>query len=424
MKPSKYNYYISQETGKLLIFNGRTKRFFEVSSQNANAFKDILGHPSGDNFEKYKAFLIRMRNEGFVLDDEVDEQALMEDLYERMRAPHSYMLLVYTTFQCNLRCWYCIQKHQDTYMSKEVAEKVKLHISKYLIKNHIHDFHLSWFGGEPLLAYDIIVEVTKFAKDFCEKNKIRFTSGITSNGLLLTEERIKVFRSLDLTAFQITIDGDRNLHNKVKRLEGESAFDITLNNVKSVLEIMPESNCNLRINYTDKVDVDKVMKEVNEIIPHNLHGHLRITPRKVWQIAEEKIPKDTEEKFRSTIKRDDFLVDCQSMGLCYVANRHFYTIFPDGSVTKCDNDDIKEAQGFLDDKGNIVLSMNNLLEKFSLMGEHSECANCKYLPICWGPCPKTIEQMLQTSGKVSCYHKDLDRHIHRYIEDYVSNFKE
>lgn len=42
MKTSKYNYFISQESGKMLVFNGRTKRFFEVSERNATAFRDII----------------------------------------------------------------------------------------------------------------------------------------------------------------------------------------------------------------------------------------------------------------------------------------------------------------------------------------------------------------------------------------------
>lgn len=423
MKSSKYNYFISQDSGKMLVFNGRTKRFFEVSANNADAFRNIIENPTEQMFEQYKTFLLRMRDEGFVLNDDVDEAKLIANDYEQMRAPQTYMLLVYTTYQCNLRCWYCIQKHEDLYMSAETAGRLKKHIAKYLLKNKIKNFNLSWFGGEPLLAYDLIVDVTTFAKDFCEKHHIAFYSGITSNGLLLTDTRIKQFRKLGIFNYQITLDGDREQHNKVKKLEGGSAFDITLANIKSLVELMPEANITMRINYTEKLDVELLMKEVNEIIPPHLHQRIRISPRKVWQVAEEKIPQKIEYDLRSTISSNDFLQDCQTMGLCYVANKHFYSIFPNGGVVKCDNTELKEAEGFLDEDGNVVVQKKNNFEEFDLLGKQSECANCSYLPICWGPCPKAINQMLSSTGKVSCYHDNLKRHIRNYIDNYVTSFK-
>lgn len=94
MKTSKYNYFISQESGKMLVFNGRTKRFFEVSERNATAFRDIIENPTAEKFEQYKLFYLRMRDEGFVLEDEVDEFKLIVEDYNRMRGPQRYMLLV------------------------------------------------------------------------------------------------------------------------------------------------------------------------------------------------------------------------------------------------------------------------------------------------------------------------------------------
>lgn len=423
MKTSKYNYFISQESGKMLVFNGRTKRFFEVSERNATAFRDIIENPTAEKFEQYKLFYLRMRDEGFVLEDEVDEFKLIVEDYNRMRGPQRYMLLVYTTYQCNLRCWYCIQQHKDLYMSKEIANRLKKHISKYLLENKIKEFDLAWFGGEPLLSSDLIVDITTYAKDFCEKHHISFVSGITSNGLLLTDDLIRKFREINLYNYQITLDGAREQHNKVKKMEGQSAFDITLTNIKSLIELMPEANLNLRINYTEKLDINQLMTEINEIIPYYLHKRIKISPRKVWQVQEERISQKLESDLREKIVMNNFIQDCQTMGLCYVANKHFHTIFPDGGVTKCDNDELKEARGFLDEAGNIVFHKENVLEKFDLLGEQSVCAGCSYLPICWGPCPKTINRMLESTGKVTCYHNDLERHIRNYIDDFVVNFK-
>ena len=41
---------------------------------------------------------------------------------------------------------------------------------------------IAWFGGEPLLAKEIIVEIMSRVREICLKNKKPFYSNITTNG--------------------------------------------------------------------------------------------------------------------------------------------------------------------------------------------------------------------------------------------------
>lgn len=156
MKESKYNYYFTLDGNQDVIFNGRTKRFFRVSNKNSSRFRDILKNPDL-YFEQYKPFLLRMQDEGFVLCDDVDEYALVQDLYKQALRPNSCKLLILPTYQCNVRCWYCTQKHQDMRMGTDTLSRLKKHIEK-ILKQHkeINELYISWFGGEPMLEYDII----------------------------------------------------------------------------------------------------------------------------------------------------------------------------------------------------------------------------------------------------------------------------
>ena len=127
----------------------------------------------------------------FVVEDDVQEMDIIREEFDRKRNSGQYTLMVLPTYDCNLRCWYCIQEHQNMTLSDETVARIKKHIEKYLLENEIKEFRLSWFGGEPLLAYRKLIEITRFSKDFCECHHIGFFSDMTTNSLLLTSERIK-----------------------------------------------------------------------------------------------------------------------------------------------------------------------------------------------------------------------------------------
>ena len=198
--------------------------------------------------------------------------------------------MVLPTYECNLRCWYCIQKHENLFMSDEVLSNVKQLIKRRLDDDTITKFHLSWFGGEPLLAYDKLLELTVFASNFAKEKGKSFSSVITTNGTLLTSERIEALRQAGVVGYQITIDGDRPTHNSVKKLGQMSAYDRTLDNINLIVR---HTHVNLRFNYTPE-----------NLMPHGIIGCLKnkldkdvlnnitFTIYKVWQADIGKIKND------------------------------------------------------------------------------------------------------------------------------------
>lgn len=97
-----------------------------------------------------------------------------------MARPKAVCLSV--TRACNLRCRYCyVQNRPDIEggsMSVETAEKgIKL--------CHPKGTSISFFGGEPLLRFDMIREVVERAERMCEKPRFH----VTTNGILLDDEK-------------------------------------------------------------------------------------------------------------------------------------------------------------------------------------------------------------------------------------------
>ena len=76
MKPSKYNICLPYDD-KYVIFNGVTKRFFLVSSKNKDTFLQILDSPNNYQ-EQYAPFLQQMAEEGFIIEDSIEELKVIQ----------------------------------------------------------------------------------------------------------------------------------------------------------------------------------------------------------------------------------------------------------------------------------------------------------------------------------------------------------
>ncbi len=108
-------------------------------------------------------------------------------------------------------------------------------------------------GGEPLLYFDeIVYPISKKINDLCKRNNINFNNMITTNGYLMNENIMKKFNSINLRNFQITLDGDENEHNKIKKTKNnEKTYKKTIENILKLIDLNKNIHLLLRINYTE-----------------------------------------------------------------------------------------------------------------------------------------------------------------------------
>ncbi|WP_302978953.1 radical SAM/SPASM domain-containing protein [Paraprevotella clara] len=419
MKTSKYNYYIDCNN-KYLFFNGLSKNYFEVSEENHESFRQILMHPN-DYAIKYAHFLSKMKEFGFVLDDEVDEFKKVVEAFTTYKQPDTYNLMVMPTYNCNLSCWYCIQHHQNVNLTESDIQKIKEHIKAYLLDNKLKKFNLSWFGGEPLLKYNEVIDLTKFSFEFCKQNHICFESDITTNGILLTEKRIYELKNYGVKSFQITIDGCREKHNTIKRIKNVSTFDVVLKNILSIVKMTPESECILRLNYDENnLEPEKIIKDINELIPKEYRNKIVFLSRKIWQKDERNINKKDITQLIEDAKESQYVTNSSYTGLCYVDYQHFNCVFPNGNIGKCDNEILDNAQGHFTDNYEIEWEETPKFIEYNQFSKDSPCSKCKHLPFCCGPCPNVRDNMIKQFNKIICQYsnpeKEMEEQIIRYCE--------
>ena len=78
----------------------------------------------------------------------------------------------------------------------------------------ISNLHVTWYGGEPMMAMDIVERLTVGFQKVCEEYKISYSAGIITNGFWLTKENVEHLKELEINAIQVTLDGAPEEHNK------------------------------------------------------------------------------------------------------------------------------------------------------------------------------------------------------------------
>lgn len=420
MKNSKYNITIQLDSERNIIFNSFTKKFFVCSNKNLPEYLSLINKPN--NFLEdpdYSKILKILCTNGFIIDDTIEEINTIKKDYTSKIEEKEYVLTIMTTYSCNFSCWYCVQNHKKISVEKSTETKIINHIKSYIEKNNIEKLHLSWFGGEPLLNFIAIKNITDVIKPFCESHNVDFSCGITTNGSLLDKTMIKKMKEMNFVSFQITIDGSKNNHNKT-RYNGaiKDSFTLLLNNIADIINIIPNSLVTLRINYTRTNLNESLITEIDEVL-HAVKDKVYIQFRKVWQEPENK----EMESLVSTLKRKFYNLgyiikhDFENSNTisCYVEKKHYISVFPDGSVDKCNNRDIEESRGYISESGEIVWKspLNEFIN--TVFSNNSECCNCKYLPLCAGPCPSRREK---NNNSITCIFKDREYYFSQNILEF------
>ncbi|MBU3091903.1 thioether cross-link-forming SCIFF peptide maturase [Clostridium sp. CM028] len=179
-----------------------------------------------------------------------EEMLYTKDLYESIAKEsgqaESYIkaLCLNVIHDCNLRCKYCFADEGEYHGAREVmsAEVGKKAIDFVLEKSGTRkNIEIDLFGGEPLMAFDMIKEVVEYAKVQEKKYKksIRFT--MTTNATLLNDEIMK-YMDENMGNIVLSIDGRKSVNDKVRvRVDGSGSYDRVLPNIKKMVDMRDKS---------------------------------------------------------------------------------------------------------------------------------------------------------------------------------------
>jgi uncharacterized protein len=147
-------------------------------------------------------------------------------------------LTVMPTERCNFRCVYCYEDFVIGKMKLPVRNGIKNLISKRVERYGLDYLELSWFGGEPLLAKDVVFDIAAHAANLRQAGAISAMGGeMTTNGYLLDRDTLTTLVELQQKRYQITLDGDESEHNRTRRsASGVPTFESIWSNLLAAHE--------------------------------------------------------------------------------------------------------------------------------------------------------------------------------------------
>lgn len=149
------------------------------------------------------------------------------------------------THNCNLSCKYCYSgRSLKKDMSFSTAKKIVDFSMDITPPGQRIDF--GFFGGEPLLCFDMIKKITNYIHEKERKTKKPVRLSITTNGTILTQSILNFLKE-ESVDFCISIDGPEHVHNLNRCYKnGKGSFSNVVNNLQRA------------INQLDRVQVNAV----------------------------------------------------------------------------------------------------------------------------------------------------------------------
>lgn len=132
----------------------------------------------------------------------------------------SVKLTICPTMGCNFNCPYCFEEHSAGKMSETVQDDVVALAGRMLDTFRAKHLNVIWFGGEPLLATDVIEHLSERLMALASEKGAEYEADIITNGYLLTQPVADLLGRCKVSSAQITLDGIGAAHDATRHLAG------------------------------------------------------------------------------------------------------------------------------------------------------------------------------------------------------------
>lgn len=395
-KFSKYNSIIPLSDNISALYNSKEDKCIVIKRNLEEYFKltpvDLeKNHPS-----IYQNLL----DINAIVDQNLDElQEVIKRSKEVDYSDKTYRLIINPTMNCNFKCWYCYESHiVGSKMSNEGVSRIMKFIDKTLENNkNLNSFDLSFFGGEPLMYYSKVTEpiINHYRTQYENYPNINFTISFTTNAYLLNDKMVNhLTYENDNKFFQITLDGGREEHNKVRVAQKEEgSYDKIISSIKTLIK--EKISVLIRINYTaENIDSTKLIVDDLIDISEEDRQYLSISFHQVWQDIEVNNIDEKVKEVMELYQKHNLIPAGEETELleglanpCYADKKNEAVINYNGDVYKCTARDFTKENkyGELNEEGEIEWN-EKILTWETLKIQSKACQNCRILPLCGGGC--------------------------------------
>lgn len=399
IKASRYTVLVPLNGGRQLAYNTVSQSFSVWDAEDMALWDDLQDAETLPFDASYRGFV----QGGYVVNGAAVERDTVRANYERARHNDGHMMItVAPTLSCNFGCHYCFQGVDKplTKMTPKVREATKAYILDQLEGRK--SFHLTWYGGEPLMDMDAIWDVSAAAIDYCDAHGIKYSSMMISNGYKMTVPVAEKLKAARVTKVQITIDGDEETHDSRRHLtSGRGTFQKIIDNIKAVTE-RKLLKVSVRVNIDGQNEAEALaLLKILQAAGLGVKNGVTVYFAPVESVAEAAsacdscLSKTDYAEVESRLQSQAFEMGLmplprmpRHLGLCTAVKPNSYVIVPNGDLHKC--------WDTVMDSGLRVGSVISAARKKDAVTEkmwnawspfdNEVCSNCKLLPACAGAC--------------------------------------
>lgn len=379
---SKYNYIVDLNDKKLL-YNSNSGALIELDNNTYERIK------SSQLNEAEKNLLIEKKV--FVKSDRAEINRIKFETHAARSNTSHLNIVIAPTYFCNFDCVYCYEEdRRNVSWNEELKEK----LIEYITKRDYELVNLTWYGGEPLLQMKAIHEFTQRLI----KKGVKLAASMITNGYLLNEENIQLMKESKISDIQVTIDGDKEIHDKKRPLLcGKGTYDKILSNLKRLNTLYPEIVLQIRVNI-DKTNCNTFVSSFTKFNKELSFKRMQVYPGIIDDLEPStnyhNCLMDREDVIEYMILLKvkhgiDIGIYPQDRYECMAPHHNSYIIGADGEMFKCWLDVGKNEKSIGNLLKNEITNIDlyyQYIEEIDQF-EDKECIECSLLPICQGGCP-------------------------------------
>lgn len=315
------------------------------------------------------------------------------------------------TLACNFECPYCFATRGRGKMSPDVQDDVVALAGRMIDAAQAKSLTITWFGGEPLLATDVIEALSPRLFSLAEERGCEYEAWIFTNGYLIDEETVDLLLRCHVTKVHIPLDGVGATNDATRRLVGGGpTYQRIMDNLgllkppiktliranthegnvreiddlkQAVLARAEEAGINIMFYAASLVDVSPAEETNSPMADYAYHGiEVALRPESRHVI----VGKD-----HSCVGQNLWMVAMDDEGLLYKCGGKLCGQPDFAYGTARDWDPAKPLE---------TASNPDMLSKFlntTVPSPNDKCYECEWLPLCGGGCPQ-----LRLFGKPEC----------------------
>jgi len=430
MKASRFNVPINYE-GCVILYNSFKDNFILLDPKLYELFiKSVSEDKISNLIDSHPDFYNTLKINGQIIDKNIDEILELKKVSEKKDNDDSrFQLTINPTTNCNFKCWYCYENHnKNSKMSFNIQKNVLLFIDNLLKSDKlIRNFHISFFGGEPLLYFhECVLPIMTKSKEICQNYNVMFSTSFTTNGFLINQNIATELKKYFVEHIQITLDGHEKEHNLIRRNKnGSGSYKKIIENIfllsKNSIKVF------IRINYSNK-NIENIKNIAQDFLHFDTNAleYITFSFHKVWQEKDTKILRDRVidniNYFRELgFKATSNLIPNYVFNPCYADKRNHALINFNGDVFKCTARDFKteNKEGVLTENG--IQWNEKYYDRLNIKFKNIPCMDCIIMPICNGGCS---QHAIENRGKNYCvYNFDRERMLEVALYKCIESFE-